>query len=161
MLIAAYGCPRLDKQCCAVCRTLGILPPTQSRVLAGQPLPANHRRRSLQVWWFRQRPYRELNRVDESGGITPWYYGYGWALRREAQALEARNALAVGCAAALSDGLSQPCSLAIFLPEGSPRFAAILTNSAKDSAFIFLIARPRWILSIMTACETLTGESSW
>jgi hypothetical protein len=102
-----------------------------------------------------------LTGLHESGAITPWYYGYGWALRREAQALEARNALAVGCAAALSDGLSQPCSLAIFLPEGSPRFAAILTNSAKDSAFIFLIARPRWILSIMTPCETLTRESSW
>src|ERR1017187_9608663 len=34
-------------------------------------------------------------------------------------------------------------ALRYFLPGGSPNFPAILTNSASELAFIFLIARPR------------------
>ena len=41
-------------------------------------------------------------------------------------------------------------SLNHFLPGGSSSFAAILTNSARDSACIFRITCPRWIFTVIS-----------
>src|SRR5437588_12553291 len=54
------------------------------------------------------------------------------------------------CAAPAADTLCARASDCYFLPGGSSSFAAILTNSASDSACIFRITCPRWIFTVIS-----------
>src|SRR5260370_1539048 len=78
-----------------------------------------------------------------------WYSGCtAWQL----QSLEAALEKAAVKTGGLPTGKLSCATVALryFLAGGSSSFAAILTSSANDSAFIFRIAWPRWIFPVIS-----------
>src|SRR6202030_1078616 len=117
---------------------------------------SNHHHRQWQLFYdFSDCPCHESISVAKNGAIIRWYKGSRIALGKlAAQSLETVLTVleeAKGGASKCSElcGVTA-AALSYFLPGKSSSFAAILTNSANDSACIFRITWPRWTFTVIS-----------